>query len=43
VTPATKTIKGYSGRIIRLATERWQDVIEHSEIEVTGGDNVWPR
>jgi hypothetical protein len=32
VTPATKRIKDYSGRVIRLTAERWQHVTEHSEM-----------
>jgi hypothetical protein len=32
VTPATKTIKDYAGRVVQLTAERWQHVIEHSEM-----------
>jgi hypothetical protein len=29
---ATKRIKDYSGRIVRMTAERWKHVIEHSEM-----------
>jgi hypothetical protein len=32
VTPTTKRIKDYSGRTVRLSAERWQHVVEHSEM-----------